>query len=57
MVSMPRVQKGVGSIPGRVNPKTLKSVFAASPLSTQHLGVRAKTGQPIVSKKCVNTLG
>ena len=25
-------------------PKTLKLVFVASPLSTQHLGERAKTG-------------
>jgi hypothetical protein len=29
---------------GRVKPKTLKLVFVASPLSTQHLGERAKTG-------------
>ena len=29
----------VGSIHGRVKPKTLKLVFAASPLSTRHLGV------------------
>ena len=31
---------------GCVKPKTLKLVFAASPLTTQHLGVRAKTGGP-----------
>ena len=28
-------------IPGRVKPKTLKLIYAASPLSTQHLGERA----------------
>jgi len=26
----------VGSSPGRVKPKTIKLVFVASPLSTQH---------------------
>ena len=31
-------------VPGQVKPKTLKLVFAASPLSTQHYGKRAKTG-------------
>jgi hypothetical protein len=34
----------VGSSPGRVIPKTIKLVFVASPLSTQHKGERAKTG-------------
>jgi hypothetical protein len=34
----------VGSSPGRVKPKTVKLVFASSPLSTQQLGERAKTG-------------
>jgi hypothetical protein len=29
---------------GSVKPKTIKLVFVASPLSTQQLGVRAKTG-------------
>jgi hypothetical protein len=33
----------LGSSPGRVKPKTLKLVFVASTLSTQHLGERAKT--------------
>ena len=28
---------------GRAKPKTIKLVFVASPLSTQHYGVRAKT--------------
>jgi hypothetical protein len=32
----------VGSIPGRVKPRTIKLVFVASPLSTQHYGERAK---------------
>ena len=35
--------EGVGSINSRGKPKTLKWVFAASPLSTHHLGVRSKT--------------
>ena len=30
------------SIRGRIIPKTIKQVFVASPLSTQHQGVRAK---------------
>ena len=38
--------KVMGSILSKVKPKTLKFVFAASLLSTEHLGVRAKTGQP-----------
>ena len=29
---------------GRVEPKTIKLVFVASPLSTHHSGKRAKTG-------------
>ena len=41
------------SIPGRVKPKTLKFIFAASPQSTKHLGVRAKTGQPRVRILCL----
>ena len=36
--------KVVGSIPGRVKPKTLKLVFADSPLRTQNLGDREKFG-------------
>jgi hypothetical protein len=32
-----------GFEPGWVKPKTIKLVFVASPLSTQHKGVRAKT--------------
>ena len=38
------MQKVVGSIPGQVQSKTLKLVFAVSLLSMQHLGVRANTG-------------
>ena len=41
-----------GSNPGWVKPKTLKLVFAASPLSTQHEGVRAKTDRLGVSIMC-----
>ena len=37
----------------RVKPNTLKLVLAASPLSTQHLGVRAKTDRPKVRIKCL----
>jgi hypothetical protein len=33
----------MGSNPDWVKPKTKKMVFVASPLSTQHLGKRAKT--------------
>ena len=33
-----------GFKPGRVKPKTIKLVFVASLLSTQHSGERAKTG-------------
>ena len=47
------VWKVAGSIPSHVKTKTLKLVFAASPLSTQHLGVRAKTGQSRVRKMCL----
>ena len=36
------------------NPKTLKLVFAASPLHTQYLGVRAKTGRPRVRTMCLS---
>ena len=32
------------SSPGRVKPKTIKLVFAASPISIQQKGERAKTG-------------
>ena len=41
----PRVRKVVYD-PGRVKLKTLKLVFADSPLSKQHLRVRAKTSRP-----------
>jgi hypothetical protein len=34
----------VGSSPGQFKPKTMKLVFVVSPLRTQHLGERAKTG-------------
>ena len=33
----------MGSIPDRVKSKTIKLVFVASPLSTQHEGERAQT--------------
>ena len=33
------------AVDGRVKPKTMKSVFSASPLSMQYQGVRAKTAQ------------
>ena len=33
-----------GFEPGRIEPKTVKLVFVASLLSTQHYGERAKTG-------------
>jgi hypothetical protein len=33
-----------GFKPRSVKPKTIKLVFVASPLSMQHLGIRAKTG-------------
>jgi len=34
----------VGSSSDRVKPRTIKLVFVASPLRTQHKGERAKTG-------------
>ena len=34
----------VGSSPNLVIPRTMKLVLAATPLSMQHYGVRAKTG-------------
>ena len=48
----PRERKVLGSTHGRVKLKTLKMVFAASPLSTQHLGGRAKTGGSRVRIMC-----
>jgi len=44
----------MGSSPGKVKPKSMKLVFAASPLSTQHLGarLRAKTGCLGIRKMC-----
>ena len=33
----------MGSSAGQIKPKTIKLVFVASPLSTQHSGERAKT--------------
>ena len=35
----------MGSSPDRVKPKTIKLVFVASPLSTQHYEERPKTGR------------
>ena len=49
-------QKVMGSIHAQVKPKTLKLVFSASPLSMQHLRVRAKTGRPIVRIMCLGKL-
>ncbi|GFR65512.1 kelch repeat and BTB domain-containing protein 12 [Elysia marginata] len=37
---------GVGSIPGRVKPRTLKLVLAADPPSVWHYGFSAKSGRP-----------
>ena len=34
----------MGSIPGLDKPKSMKLIFAASPLSTRHKGARVKTG-------------
>jgi hypothetical protein len=34
----------IGGVMVRVKPKTIKLVFVASPLSTQHYGERVKTG-------------
>ena len=45
--------EGCGFDPLRVKLKTLKLVFAASSLSTQHLGVRAKTGRTRVRIICL----
>jgi len=42
----------MGSGPDQVKPKTLKLIFVASPLSTQHLGVRAKTGWLVIRIMC-----
>ena len=51
-----RVRKVVRSIPGRVESETLKLVFAASPLSTRHLGVRANTGPLEVRIMCLGKM-
>ena len=50
---MRNVKKVVGSIPGRVKPKTLKLVSDASPLSTQRLGVSAKADRSRVRIMCL----
>ena len=39
--------------PRQVKPKALELVFATSPLITQHLGVRARTGRPKVIIVCL----
>ena len=41
-----------GFEPGRVKPKTVIFVFAASPLNTQYKGERAKTGWFGISIMC-----
>ena len=46
--------EGRGFKPWPGQPKTLKLVFAASPLSTKHLGDRAKTGRPRVGIICLD---
>ena len=48
---LPRMQKVLGSNPGRIIPKTWKmvTVVAALLLSVQHCGSRATTGRPGVS--------
>ena len=46
--------KVVGLIPGEFKSKTFKLVFAATRLSMQHLGVRAKTGGPRIRIMCLN---
>ena len=40
------------SSPDRVNPKTMKLVFVASPLSTQHKGEITKTVWPGIRIMC-----
>ena len=48
----PSVREVVGSIPGRVIPKTLKMVLDASLLSARHLKDRSRTyGSPVVDCK------
>ena len=50
MVERPlRMREVVGSILGRVIPKTLKMVVAALSLGAQHYESRATTGRPGVS--------
>jgi hypothetical protein len=44
----------VGSSPGRVKPRTIKLVFVASPLRTQHYGKRAKIGWLGIRIMCPN---
>ena len=43
----------MGSSPSRVKPSTIKLVFAASPINTQHKGVRSKTGWLGVTIMCL----
>ena len=45
---------GIDPWPGQT--KDIKLVFSASPLSTQHLGVREKTGQPRIRIMCLGKL-
>jgi hypothetical protein len=44
----------MGSIHGLVKQKIMKLVYAASPISTQYLGVRAKTGWFVIRTVCHN---
>ena len=44
------------SSPGRVKPKTMKMVFAVSPLSSQQYGLKAKTGWLGIRMMCPSGL-
>ncbi|GFR82044.1 hypothetical protein ElyMa_002355900 [Elysia marginata] len=43
--TLPQRSEGVGSIPGRVKPRTLKLVLAADPPSVWHYGFSAKSSR------------
>ena len=45
----PREREVVGSIPGRVLPKTKIGILVAAPPGVWHYGVSARTGRPGVS--------
>ena len=50
MVSMRYI---MGLSPGWVKPKTIKLIFLASSISTQHKGVRTKTVDGLDTGQCV----